>query len=667
MIRQRVSVWVSIGLVFGLLIAGCADLERFLFPTLTPFPTLTLFPSKTSTATRPPTATTTPTPTTVPAARYGTALPVKSQPITAANANRLTLFAAWGRGVPQSAAWSLDGHWFGVTSTRGLYMFDFQEDRLVFQLEGFGTVRSIAFSPNGSLVAGGLENGQIFLWNPADGSLIKKFIGQQFSILSLAFSQNGSYLASSAWDGSLWLWDLQRGEPGHKIDNLRAPARLIGFSPEGDLLFAWSPSDPLKAWRISDEKILKDRYLGIDPRGNSGSSAAFSGDGKIFAVDQDRGVRIIYTADGTTRSTLIPPSGAVDRVALSPDGMYGVTLEQRTMNLWRTEDRSLVTTWQLEAKAPPGGIPLFSPDGKTFALVGEDILLWNVESPQEAPRRILAGFSASYPVSMQIDPEENSAMILLLDGRLRRVNLSTGAADSEIHLPESGLQALAFSPDLVYGAGSVTGNKILLWRLKDGVLLQTLKGHTRPAGLLAFNPQSNLLVSTGADRTVFLWQVPDGNLLARLPLSFQPARLQFSPDGSLLFASGAGSIQLWKAPDWKNVESSQGFTIAFAAQADTRAVARGKAEHEIIEVLPSGIGSKPLQIEDVQGTSLALSPDGNLVAALGSEISLWSALDGKKLISFNPQQGGREIFFTPDASLLGILAWDGSITLWGVP
>jgi WD40 repeat protein len=69
-------------------------------------------------------------------------------------------------------------------------------------------VESIAFSPDGSLVAGGGRDYAIYLWERSSGSLLRSIPGHQGAVDGLAISPDGRFLASGATDESVILWAI---------------------------------------------------------------------------------------------------------------------------------------------------------------------------------------------------------------------------------------------------------------------------------------------------------------------------------------------------------------------------------------------------------------------------------------------------------------------------
>jgi WD40 repeat protein len=77
------------------------------------------------------------------------------------------------------------------------------------------TVSSVAFSPNGKLLATGDQNGSTYLWDVATGRRIATLPtpGANSSVSSVAFSPNGKLLATANQDGATSLWSVTTVTP----------------------------------------------------------------------------------------------------------------------------------------------------------------------------------------------------------------------------------------------------------------------------------------------------------------------------------------------------------------------------------------------------------------------------------------------------------------------
>ena len=84
----------------------------------------------------------------------------------------------------------------------------------VARLSPDGEVRSVAFSPDGSLLAGGLVDGGALLWaTDGWGRVGGPLARLTASTLEVEFSPDGHTLATSHSDHSVALWDVASQEP----------------------------------------------------------------------------------------------------------------------------------------------------------------------------------------------------------------------------------------------------------------------------------------------------------------------------------------------------------------------------------------------------------------------------------------------------------------------
>ena len=123
-------------------------------------------------------------------------------------------------------------------------------------------VRSLAFSPDGQILASGSEDKTIKLWDVKTGKYLNTFKGHDDKIRSVAFSPNGKLIASGSDDQLVMLWNADTGECYRCLEGHKDSVRSVTFNPQdGKMIATASEDQTIKIWDVDTGECLRELRL----------------------------------------------------------------------------------------------------------------------------------------------------------------------------------------------------------------------------------------------------------------------------------------------------------------------------------------------------------------------------------------------------------------------
>ena len=358
---------------------------------------------------------------------------------------------------------------------------------LVSVLEGITPL----FSPDGSLLL--TENGKdIKLWEAETGRLKFTLAGHTRILTAATFSPDGSRIATGSNDGTAKVWKTVDGQlvttllvwrvkklPRYRIFSRALPVTLyvyVKFSPDGRrvLTNTYFEETPAKLWDAETGTLLAELVgdtteVGFQTKTGGVWGTSFSPDGKFIVTESISRVRLWNTAGGKLVEEFEPPLST----AFSPDSKW--------LGLIKNEkDAGLLNLETLELQKTAGIVTnflnqlAFSPDGKTYV--------------------IGSGYK-----------DYHATLIDVATGRVRaKIPLKVKWGFDLISDYQKDVDLLSFHPsnEILMGASH---QSVSFWDALTGRLIVEKAEARDPA---KFSRNGKLLITTAKDKkTVLLWEI----------------------------------------------------------------------------------------------------------------------------------------------------------------
>ena len=536
----------------------------------------------------------------------------------------LMLSTGPGRGM-EYVVLSPDLRTYAIGHNSGIEIWDIQSDQLKARFEGHGgRTHSVAFSPDGKMLASADYTGIIRIWEIETGS--HRDITTHHKIVGkVMFSPDGKTLVSSR-NADVRLWDTASGKFRCVLEGTTGVKNII-YSSNGSILFGvsnrevrfWDPNTGKINVRLEFDSTLYPLHTPF----------ALSPDGKTFAIEgtDDYTVDLYDTQTGQLKKSLTGDPGykrkkivsdgvakwvdyatkGVESVAFSSDGRILAVGSEDEIVLWDvdTETRKLTLTGKgsfFNLIISPDGRNIVARDYQTREAM--DMYLWNINTKEKneikSQHKIEDHNGEVFSIAFNPDGKTLVSAHNLEKMKLWDTTNGQLIATSYGYQQQTMIRSIAFSPngEIISGL-SINSPKsykiaaILLWDATTGEYQSSLNEHdealsnSRPyghGGGIAFSSDGKTLVSGSLDGTVRLWKMKTakgkdtGSL--RATLNGHTAGVlcvDLSPDGRTI-ASGSvdKTVRLWDVRTQKVIAILEGhtakiLTVAFNPDGSTLA------------------------------------------------------------------------------------------------
>ena len=426
------------------------------------------------------------------------------------------------RGGARSLASSPDGQLIAAGSEDGiLRVWNISTGDLLHEFAEFGgPVRSVAFSPSGSLVCGG---GGIYKGEWLSGEAIVYDVTTRHKVVDIhpkeiveaVIFPTDDQFATAGSDHNISLWRTDSGEPVERINSHADKIGCLAFESTSRSLISGSEDNFVRVWKLNERMPLS--RVSKTSTNTHIHDLAFSPNNQLLAsVSDDRSVRLWNPKEGSLVKTLGTTAHDGFGIDFSPDGKQLVTISSEwpvnrslpsELAFWNV-DSGVVNRFPLP-KSFGGRSVAFAPSGKHVAVADNDgresgrLFLWNI---------------AEARVEKEIGSRRGFHVEFSQDGQLITTpgGLWTYPTLNNVFTLPSSEFACDISPDnMLFVASDKKSNDVVLYSANSGEEIKRLRGHKDIVIHASFSHDGRRIVTAGQRGIIVIWNVETGNEIVR--------------------------------------------------------------------------------------------------------------------------------------------------------
>ena len=453
---------------------------------------------------------------------------------------------------------------------------------LVHVILSNASIRSVAFSPDGSRLASGSDS-IVRIWKTTTGELEDELEGHTNLVRSVAFSHNGRFIVSGASDKTIRIWNTGTCEATYMLTGHETAVMSVAISRNDKFVVSGSGDRTVRMWDTATGRLLRE----LKGHGDGVESVAVSPDCQHVASVSRAGELWIWTKDGVIEHKLECLAMTCPyNLAFSNDSHQILCNINRTE--WTTTGHRLSL---LDTNNDPDDMGWtisvsYSPDDCEIVCGMEDgsVVIWNRDTNKRhtLSKRSHSGFVTSVafsPDGSRIASGSTDQTVRIWDPRLRetideeasleRCHYLTMSHDggwivtaSLYHIQvwkvmetmtkanelsiEDQVSCLALSRDAIRVVIGCEGGSIWVWNHLTNMMECQMSGHSDWVWSVAFSYDGHHVVSGAGDNTVRIWNCHTGNEVALHEHWDKVTCVVFSRDGGrVAFGSHNGTVQIW--------------------------------------------------------------------------------------------------------------------------
>ena len=254
-----------------------------------------------------------------------------------------------------------------------LWIEDAKSGMLLFNLDGWGVIRGLAFRGDGKQFVATCDIGPLKVVNAETGRVVAELKGHSSWVHTVDFK--GKCIVSAGRDKTLRCWDAERGDELWRKEALSVGS--VAISPDGTQVASTDQTGRLYLWNAKNGKPIQTLNTGEKVWG---FQTEYSRNGK-YLVGGSRRIRVFETESGkTVRTVDVHKKNRASAAAISNDGsLLATAIPGLGVKVWRIADGKILH--QLPTPRSIGALS-FSNDGSLLcgAQYSGKCHVWNTKS-----------------------------------------------------------------------------------------------------------------------------------------------------------------------------------------------------------------------------------------------------------------------------------------------
>ncbi|MDH3943826.1 MAG: hypothetical protein OEV06_07035 [Anaerolineae bacterium] len=536
-----------------------------------------------------------------------TPLPTDIPPLEGITFTELKRF---GNGYLLDFAFHPSKNRIAIGGTLGIYIYDYlTSEQIIYFPSKVSRLRGIAWSPDGSMLASGGEDGAIQIWDTESNGLILEFNAHSGRVETLEWSPLGNFLASSGEDDFIRVWDAVKGHQlTAVVQELDCCSRFNLFvngpawSPNGEHLALHTDNSIILVWDVPDwddprevevsqeqwdvvyapvswsrdSKLLAlgnlisglvivDVHTGkvieevnVHPILTSSQDLYWTNFGGKFSPKNDQLAHwdahdVLHILDTNTWEELPPiqwEGEIISKAGWAHDGEYigVVNYGGFEINIFKLESRELISTLRLEESCLQD--ITWSPNGSLFPIMYADRELWLISS-QDLEIVETVDYPGEYLWDLfWVDDGETIGGYSYEFG-YRYVWATSLSGGYQKFVSKNGLWDEHFMG--ITEDGNLVGGRIIsdeteeTWDTQPSSEIVEFIWRQYPDRDIFQAPQSTIYAGVLGDTIIRVWEYPSGDEIALLEGHNESIDfMQWSPQGNLIASvDEGGTLHVW--------------------------------------------------------------------------------------------------------------------------